>query len=198
MGEGCFNTPNDGTGTWARPMAPPPGSCIVGERIASRTRGPSSSSTVYNPGETFFFDCVPAPSFNGLCSQIARPLTWGCGEIRYSGGVWNHVPGSVQIDETLNGGWFGDGTTGTRCVFGYADALDAQGYPTPLSAFDSNKLILDHVSSSAEDFEWDFLNGSDGSMVGYVGWTRIYARDTAPNPVRGQLCQTTKWELMNN
>lgn len=142
--------------------------------------------------------CTMPPVFNGLCSQITRPLTWGCGEIRYSGGVWNHVAGSVQIDEALNGGWMGNGTIGTKCVFGYADALDAQGYPSPLSSADRGKLIFDHMAPSAEDFEWEFKNGSDGSWVGYVGWTRIYARNSAPNPVRGEQCRWTKWDLMNN
>lgn len=92
MGEGCYNTPNGGTGTWARPMAPPPGSCIVGERIASRTRGPGSSSTVYNPGETFFFDCVAPPSPSGcmsgsLGSDVLSPANWWCSEFdMYVGG----------------------------------------------------------------------------------------------------------------
>ena len=59
MGVGCYNTSNGGTGTGARPIAPPSGACIVGERIASRVRGPSSSVTGagYILGETFFYTC---------------------------------------------------------------------------------------------------------------------------------------------
>ncbi|GAB3513198.1 hypothetical protein GCM10027400_20840 [Pseudoxanthomonas daejeonensis] len=201
MGIGCYATNNGGSGTGVRPMAPPGGNCVIGERIASRVRGPSAmGGAIYSPGETFFFTCVapPPPAYNGLCSQVSRPLTWGCGEIRLVSGSWVHTPGSVNLDESINGGWFGNGTVGTRCVFGYSDVLDAQGYPTPLTAADEGKLVFTNTSPSADWFNDEFLNESDGSYIGYIGFTRIYARDSAPNPVRGALCRQTKWEMMNN
>ena len=73
-------------------MAPPPGSCIVGERIASRNKGPGSSSTVYSPGETFIFECVapPAPAYcmsGSLGSDVLSPANWWRSEFdTYVGG----------------------------------------------------------------------------------------------------------------
>lgn len=202
MGIGCYATNNGGGGTSARPMLPPSGACIVGERIASRVWGPghSTGSVSFNPGETFFFTCqaAPPPTYNGQCNQISRPTSWGCGEYRLVSGSWVATPNSVTIDDSLNGGWLGNGTVGTRCIYGYTDVLDANGYPTPLSAADQAKIVYDFVAPAPDDLAVFYQNGSNGSWVGNVAYGHVYARNSPPAAIRGTRCAWTKFEFMNN
>lgn len=202
MGIGCYATNNGGGGTSARPMLPPSGACIVGERIASRVWGPghSTGSVSFNPGETFFFTCqaAPPPTYNGQCNQISRPTSWGCGEYRLVSGSWVPTPSSVTIDDSLNGGWLGNGTVGTRCIYGYTDVLDANGYPTPLSAADQAKIVYDYVSPAPDELAVFYQNGSNGSWVGNVAYGSVYARNSPPAAIRGTRCAWTKFEFMNN
>lgn len=202
MGIGCYATNNGGGGTSARPMLPPSGACIVGERIASRVWGPghSTGSVSFNPGETFFFTCqaAPPPTYNGQCNQISRPTSWGCGEYRLVSGSWVATPNSVTIDDSLNGGWLGNGSVGTRCIYGYTDVLDANGYPTPLSAADQAKIVYDYVSPAPDDLAVFYQNGSNGSWVGNVAYGHVYARNSPPAAIRGTRCAWTKFEFMNN
>lgn len=141
--------------------------------------------------------CAPA-TYNGQCSQISRPTSWGCGEYRLVSGAWVPTPGSVTIDDSLNGGWFGNSLQGTRCVYGYTDVLDANGYPTPLTAADRAKIVYDYTTPAPNDLDVFYQNGSDGSWVGNVAYSHVYARNSAPNPIRGDRCAWTKWEFMNN
>jgi len=113
-------------------------------------------------------------------------------------GAWVPTAGSVAIDDSLNGGWFGNGLQGTRCVYGYTDVLDANGYPTPLTAADRAKIVYDYTSPAPNDLDVFYQNGSDGSWVGNVAYSHVYARNSAPNPIRGTRCAWTKWEFMNN
>lgn len=113
-------------------------------------------------------------------------------------GAWVPTPGSVTIDDSLNGGWFGNGLQGTRCVYGYTDVLDANGYPTPLTAADRAKIMYDYTTPAPSDLDVFYQNGSDGSWVGNVAYSHVYARNSAPNPIRGDRCAWTKWEFMNN
>ena len=66
MGVGCFGEGTSGSGTAQATINPPTGSCIVGERIASRVWGPSHSPNAwgitYSPGQTFFYTCVAGGS----------------------------------------------------------------------------------------------------------------------------------------
>lgn len=167
--------------------------------------GPTSStvdawSGTFNYGvwTTTSNTCTETPVYNGQCSQITRPTSWGCGEFKLVSGSWVATPGSVVIDDSLNGGWFGNGTTGTLCRYGYIDVLDANGYPTPLTSSDRNKLIYDGVSPAPGSLEEFFQNGSDGSWIGYVGYGNLYARNAPPAPIRGTRCARTKFEFMNN
>lgn len=142
--------------------------------------------------------CVaPPPTYTGLCSQITRPTSWGCGTIRLQGGAWVHVAGSVMIDDGSNGGYLGDGAMGTYCRYGYTDVLDANGYPTPLSGEDHNKLVYDWTDVAPSSFEEWFQNGSDRSWTGNIGYGHVYARN-ATAPARGQRCSWTKFEFVNN
>lgn len=137
------------------------------------------------------------PVLTGKCSQITRPIGWGCGVIRRQGSSWVHVPGSVMISGELNGGYLGNGSEGTRCVMGYIDTLTPQGYPSPLSSADQGKLVYDYVDRAPDRFDQAFTSQSDGSWVGFVGFGRVYARSPTA-PVRGALCLNTKFEFINN
>lgn len=101
------------------------------------------------------------------------------------------------MESSSNGGNLGNGMEGTRCVLGYTDSLTPQGYPSPLSSADQNRLIYDHVDMAPDWFDQSFLNQSDGSYTGRIGYGRVYAR-SATAPVRGDMCLNTKFEFMNN
>lgn len=83
-------------------------------------------------------------------------------------------------------------------MYGYTDVLDANGYPTPLTAEDSNKLIYQSTSTAPDDFDVFFHNASNGHWVGEVGYGQVYARNSPPADVRGERCSWTKFEFMNN
>ncbi|PZS90078.1 hypothetical protein A7X83_11315 [Stenotrophomonas maltophilia] len=108
------------------------------------------------------------------------------------------TPNSVTIDDSLNGGWLGNGAVGTRCIYGYTDVLDANGYPTPLSAADQAKIVYDYVSPAPDDLAVFYQNGSNGSWVGNVAYGSVYARNSPPAAIRGTRCAWTKFEFMNN